>query len=81
MSAFVWTAQAQTQVIAHRGFWKTEGSAQNSITGLQKAAEAGVYGSEFDVQLTADGVVVVNHDDVVEGLVIGGRYEKLKISN
>ena len=76
---FVWTAQAQTQVIAHRGFWKTEGSAQNSITGLQKAAEAGVYGSEFDVQLTADGVVVVNHDDVVEGLVIGEtRYEKLK---
>lgn len=76
---FVWTAQAQTQVIAHRGFWKTEGSAQNSITGLQKAAEAGVYGSEFDVQLTADGVVVVNHDDVVEGLVIGEtKYEKLK---
>lgn len=31
-----------------------------------EAAEAGVYGSEFDVQLTADGVVVVNHDDVVE---------------
>lgn len=44
-----------------------------------RSAEAGVYGSEFDVQLTADGVVVVNHDDVVEGLVIGEtRYEKLK---
>ncbi|MEO5081972.1 glycerophosphodiester phosphodiesterase, partial [Bacteroides ovatus] len=23
---------AQTRVIAHRGFWKTQGSAQNSIT-------------------------------------------------
>ena len=31
--------QAQTQVIAHRGFWKTEGSAQNSIAALEKAAE------------------------------------------
>ena len=57
------------RLIAHRGL-KTEGSAQNSITGLQKAAEAGGM-VQFDVQLTVDGVVVVNHDDVVEGLVIG----------
>ncbi len=71
--------QAQTKVIAHRGFWKTEGSAQNSITALQKAAEADVYGSEFDVQLTSDGVVVVNHDDAIHGIVIGNTpYEKLK---
>ena len=32
---FALAAQAQTQVIAHRGFWKTEGSAQNSITALK----------------------------------------------
>lgn len=38
-----------------------------------------MYGSEFDVQLTADGVVVVNHDDVIEGLTIGETaYSKLK---
>lgn len=55
--------QAQTRIIAHRGYWKTEGSAQNSLTALRKAAEAQVYGSEFDVLMTADGVVVVNHDD------------------
>ena len=31
------SAQAQkSQVIAHRGYWKTAGSAQNSITALQK---------------------------------------------
>ena len=30
--------QAQkTQVIAHRGYWKTDGSAQNSIAALVKA--------------------------------------------
>lgn len=73
------SVQAQTQVIAHRGFWKAEGSAQNSVTALNKAAEAKVYGSEFDVQLTADGVVVVNHDDAIDGLTIGETaYDKLK---
>lgn len=33
---FALAAQAQTQVIAHRGFWKVEGSAQNSVTALNK---------------------------------------------
>ena len=45
---------AQTRVIAHRGFWKTQGSAQNSITSLLKADSIGCYGSEFDVWLTKD---------------------------
>ena len=60
-------ASAETKVIAHRGFWKTEGSAQNSITALKKAAEINVYGSEFDVLITSDGIPVVNHDDTIEG--------------
>ncbi len=76
---FTLAGQAQTQVIAHRGFWKTEHSAQNSITALNKAAENKLYGSEFDVQLTADGVVVVNHDDTIQGFTIGKtNYENLK---
>ncbi len=76
---FTLAAQAQTQVIAHRGFWKTEGSAQNSIAALLKAAEAKVYGSEFDVQLTADGAVVVNHDATIGGLTIAdAKFDQLK---
>lgn len=76
---FTLAGQAQTQVIAHRGFWKTEHSAQNSITALNKAAENKLYGSEFDVQLTADGVVVVNHDDTIQGFIIGKtNYDNLK---
>ena len=72
-------AQAQTQVIAHRGFWKAEGSAQNSVTALKKAAEAQVYGSEFDVQLTKDGIIVVNHDDTLGGYTIAETgYDTLK---
>ena len=59
--------QAQsTQVIAHRGFWKTNGSAQNSIAALVKADSIGCYGSEFDVWLTTDNQLVVNHDATFE---------------
>ena len=36
--------QAQTKAIAHRGFWKTPGSSQNSITSLLKADSIGCYG-------------------------------------
>ena len=61
---------AQPKVVAHRGYWKTEGSAQNSIASWQKAAQIGCWGSEFDVWLTADGVPVVFHDATVEGIRI-----------
>lgn len=57
-----YVALAQTQVIAHRGYWKTPGSAQNSITALVKADSIHCYGSEFDVWLAADNQLVVNHD-------------------
>ena len=63
-------AWAQPYVVAHRGYWRTDGSAQNSITSFQKAAEVGCWGSEFDVWLTADGVPVVFHDATVEGIRI-----------
>lgn len=42
------TIQAQ-EVIAHRGFWTTDGSAQNSLAALVKADSIHCYGSEFDV--------------------------------
>ncbi len=56
------------QVIAHRGYWKTEGSAQNSLSSLRNTYRIGVYGSEFDVHITRDGEVVVFHDDDIDGL-------------
>ena len=59
-----------TQVIAHRGFWDTTGSAQNSITALVKADSIGCYGSEFDVWLTSDKQLVVNHDATFKGVTI-----------
>lgn len=62
-----YNAWGQTQVIAHRGYWKTDGAAQNSIAALQKADSIGCYGSEFDVWLAADDRLVVNHDPLYKG--------------
>lgn len=55
-------AVTSPHLIAHRGYWDIEGSAENSIKSLQMAAELGVYGSEFDIHLTADNIPVVYHD-------------------
>lgn len=70
MMAIALVSVAQTQVIAHRGYWKTDGSAQNSLRAIVKADSIGCYGSEFDVWITADGVLVVNHDATINGIVV-----------
>lgn len=57
-----------TKVVAHRGYWNAPGSAQNSIRSLIKADSIGADGSEFDVWMCSDGVVVLNHDGVINGL-------------
>ena len=75
---FASTSFAKTKIISHRGFWKTESSAQNSLTALQKAADIGVYGSEFDVLMTKDNVMIVNHDGRIKDMVIEKTfYEEL----
>ena len=58
-----------TGIVAHRGFWNCEeaGYSKNSIASLRCAQEAGFWGSEFDVNMTADGVLLVWHDNNVEG--------------
>jgi glycerophosphoryl diester phosphodiesterase len=72
-------ATAQTRVIAHRGYWDVEGSAQNSVVAIDKAGKLGVYGSEFDVIITRDGVPVVNHDAHIQGFKIEDcDYKTLK---
>lgn len=63
------TKYTGTGIVAHRGFWNCEeaGYAKNSIAALRCAQEAGVWGSEFDVNMTADSVLLVFHDSSVEG--------------
>lgn len=77
----------QTGIVAHRGFWNCEeaGYAKNSIAALRCAQEAGFWGSEFDVNMTADGTLIVYHDSDVEGKKIEehpySEFKDFKIAN
>ena len=68
----------KNMVIAHRGAWKAQSHPQNSIASLKEAVKLGCEGSEFDVWMTADGVLVVNHDADFEGMEIEtSTYQEL----
>ncbi|UYW00431.1 glycerophosphodiester phosphodiesterase [Flavobacterium agricola] len=49
-------------IVAHRGAWLEFDLPENSLASLTKAIEIGVGATEFDVHMTADGVLVVHHD-------------------
>lgn len=74
-----------TKIVAHRGAWKHTNAPQNSIAALQEAIKANYWGSEFDVCLTKDDVLVVNHDNDFKGVDIATTdYQTLvlqKLSN
>jgi len=76
---------ADNSVVAHRGAWKSDNLPQNSIASLKKAIELRCVGSEFDVRITADGVLIVTHDADYHGLQIEettyGELSKIKLSN
>ena len=61
--------QKGTGIVAHRGYWNCEqaGYAKNSVAALRCAQEAGLWGSEFDVNMTADDVLLVYHDSSIDG--------------
>lgn len=65
-------------VIAHRGAWKTANLPQNSLASLKQAIDIGCMGSEFDVWMTADGVLILNHDADYDSLLIEtSTYEEM----
>jgi glycerophosphoryl diester phosphodiesterase len=53
--------------LAHRGLWAADAAPENSLAAFEAACAAG-YGIELDVQLSADEVAVVFHDDRLERL-------------
>jgi glycerophosphoryl diester phosphodiesterase len=61
---------ANNIVIAHRGAWKKNNFPENSIASLKHAIELNCAGSEFDVRMTADDSLIINHDP---------NYNKLQI--
>jgi glycerophosphoryl diester phosphodiesterase len=77
-AAFAQKSFQKNKVIAHRGAWKAQGNPQNSLASLKEAVRLGCEGSEFDVWMTSDGVLVVNHDADFEGMGIEtATYQEL----
>ena len=61
---------ANNSVVAHRGAFKKNNFPENSIASLKEAIRLGCTGSEFDVRMTADDSLIINHDP---------QYNKLDI--
>ena len=66
-AGMMWADAAPTKIVAHRGYWTAPGSAQNSIRSLVKADSVGADATEFDVYMTSDDVLVLNHDGLING--------------
>lgn len=75
----------RNRVIAHRGAWKNTGATENSISSLQHAIRLGCQGSEFDVHMSADSVLLIHHDPGIQGMKIdassSAQLRSLKLSN
>lgn len=75
------TAPFDRTLYAHRGLHDNEGGTpENSLAAFAAAAQAG-YGVELDVQLTADGHIVVFHDNDLSRMCgIDKRVDELTYS-
>ena len=70
-------------LVAHRGYQKHY--PENTLLAIRKAIEAGALFVECDVQLSADGVPLVYHDDTLQrlsaqsGAVAGKTWAELQL--
>lgn len=68
----------KNKVVAHRGAWRISENPQNSIASLKEAIKLGCEGAEFDIWMTKDSVLVVNHDPEYMGMPVEtSTYEEL----
>src|SRR5438552_3744884 len=64
---------------SHRGYCKA-GIQENTLESIYKSFTMGYKMVEFDVRITADGVVILHHDETVNGLEIKkSTYAQLKV--
>ncbi len=74
-------------IAAHRGFWACEEGTfvHNSIASLRTAQEYGFWGSELDLHLTTDEVIVVFHDNKYHNIRIDAnpfsKIESIPLKN
>jgi glycerophosphoryl diester phosphodiesterase len=79
--------EREVAIVAHRGFWNCEGGgmSKNSIAGLDQAQKNDFWGSEFDVNMTKDGKLLIFHDGAVEGKLIeanpASAFEYYRLKN
>ncbi|HQT99873.1 MAG TPA: glycerophosphodiester phosphodiesterase, partial [Acidimicrobiales bacterium] len=57
-----------SKVFAHRGAHQK--ARENTLDAFRAALRLGVDGVELDVRRSADGALIVHHDDAVEGRLI-----------
>lgn len=65
----------KTLIIAHRG--ASALAPENTLASIQAAAEAGADGVEWDTRVTADGILILQHDDTLERYL--GKKGKVKV--
>lgn len=58
------------KVVAHRGAWKSLDFSHNSMSSLKHAVDMNCEGSEIDVWMSSDDVVVLSHDATIGGKVV-----------
>jgi glycerophosphoryl diester phosphodiesterase len=75
----------KNKVVAHRGAWKGKDLPENSIASLKRAIELNCAGSEFDIRMTSDNILIIAHDAIYNNLVIEettyAELSKHKLSN
>ncbi|MCQ2119015.1 MAG: hypothetical protein MJY84_03735, partial [Bacteroidales bacterium] len=73
------TMPKPANVTPHQGDFNLTWAGQNTASSFLHAVKAGYYGSETDAQLTADGVIVINHDSLLKGVDINtSSYDEVK---
>lgn len=68
LSSF-WDPNGRVMMAVHRGNWKQ--APENSLAAIQYSVVAGADMIEIDVQQTADGVLILMHDETVDRMTNG----------
>ena len=65
------TVRMKPTVVAHRGVSHNGKYLENSLKSVAAAVDMGVYFIEADLTMTADGQLIVFHDDTIDRLLLG----------
>ena len=79
LTGAAWPCSPPAQVIAHRG--ANAYAPENTLPAFEKAIALGAQGVECDILATADGHVVLSHDDTIDRCSDGtGRVDSMTLA-